>query len=101
MNKTQFLAGVTVTLACGLSSVGITSAHAAERIKIQFWNAMSGELGKTVQHVVDEFNASQTQYEVVSVNKGSYPDTMMSAVAASAPKIRPTSCRCSMWAQLP
>ncbi|MBN2692094.1 MAG: sn-glycerol-3-phosphate ABC transporter substrate-binding protein, partial [Burkholderiaceae bacterium] len=82
MNKTQFLAGVTVTLACGLSGVGLSSAHAADRIKIQFWNAMSGELGKTVQHVVDEFNASQTQYEVVSVNKGSYPDTMMSAIAA-------------------
>ncbi len=89
MNKTQFLAGVTVTLACGLSSVGITSAHAAERIKIQFWNAMSGELGKTVQHVVDEFNASQTQYEVVSVNKGSYPDTMMAAVAAFRAKNPP------------
>ncbi len=89
MNKTQFLAGVTVTLACGLSSVGITSAHAAERIKIQFWNAMSGELGKTVQHVVDEFNASQTQYEVVSVNKGTYPDTMMSAVAAFRAKNPP------------
>jgi sn-glycerol 3-phosphate transport system substrate-binding protein len=89
MNKTQFLAGVTVTLACGLSSVGIPSAHAAERIKIQFWNAMSGELGKTVQHVVDEFNASQAQYEVVSVNKGSYPDTMMSAIAAFRAKNPP------------
>ncbi|MFZ5488743.1 MAG: sn-glycerol-3-phosphate ABC transporter substrate-binding protein UgpB [Thiomonas sp.] len=89
MNKSQFLAGVTVTLACSLSSVGLTSAHAAERIKIQFWNAMSGELGKTVQHVVDEFNASQDKYEVVSVNKGSYGDTMMSAIAAFRAKNPP------------
>lgn len=59
-----------------------TPTFAAERIQIQFWNAMSGELGKTVQHLADEFNASQKDYEVISVNKGTYNDTMLAAIAA-------------------
>ena len=58
------------------------SAFAADRVQIQFWNAMSGKLGETVQHLADEFNKSQDRYEVVPVFKGTYKQTMLSAIAA-------------------
>ena len=86
MNKRQIVMGLwaAVALCCGMGS-----AQAQDRVQIQFWNAMGGELGKSVQHLVDEFNASQAQYEVVSVNKGTYPDTMMAAIAAFRAKNPP------------
>lgn len=82
MNYRKFVLACGVSLACAVGGIAVAPAQAGERIKLQFWNAMSGELGKTLQQVVDEFNASQKEYEVVSVNKGSYPDTMMAAIAA-------------------
>ncbi len=86
MSKRQILAGFGAAIALCFTA---GSAQAQGRIQIQFWNAMGGELGKSVQHLVDQFNASQTQYEVVSVNKGSYPDTMMAAIAAFRAKNPP------------
>lgn len=56
-------------------------AHAA-RVPIQFWHAMSGELGVEVQHLVEGFNASQDRYQVVAANRGSYDQTMLAAIAA-------------------
>lgn len=57
-------------------------AHAGERVEIHFWNAMSGSLGKAVRHLANEFNQSQDRYEVVPVFKGTYKQTMLSAIAA-------------------
>ena len=55
--------------------------HAA-RVPIQFWHAMSGELGVEVQRLVDGFNATQDRYQVIAVNRGSYDQTMLAAIAA-------------------
>lgn len=89
MHKRHFLAAIGASLACNLAGIGLPAAHAADRIKIQFWNAMGGELGKSVQHLADTFNASQSQYEVIPVNKGSYADTMMASIAAFRAKNPP------------
>lgn len=86
MKKRQILAGLGASV---VLCFGMGSAHAEGKIQIQFWNAMGGELGKSVQHLVDEFNASQNKYEVVSVNKGTYPDTMMASIAAFRAKNPP------------
>ncbi|MEJ2630311.1 MAG: sn-glycerol-3-phosphate ABC transporter substrate-binding protein UgpB [Acidihalobacter sp.] len=76
------LAGVASGLLALSTVFAAYSAHAADRVKIQFWNAMSGKLGETVQHLADEFNQSQNRYEVVPVFKGTYKETMLSAIAA-------------------
>ena len=76
------LAGVASGLLALSTAFAAHSAFAADRVQIQFWNAMSGKLGETVQHLADEFNKSQSRYEVVPVFKGSYKQTMLSAIAA-------------------
>ncbi len=76
------MAGVASGLLALSTAFAAHSAFAADRVQIQFWNAMSGKLGETVQHLANEFNKSQDRYEVVPVFKGSYKQTMLSAIAA-------------------
>jgi len=54
----------------------------AKPVTITFWHAMAGQWGGYVDHIVQLFNRSQSDYRVVSVYKGSYPETLTSTVAA-------------------
>ncbi|TWT05175.1 sn-glycerol-3-phosphate ABC transporter substrate-binding protein UgpB [Reyranella sp. CPCC 100927] len=55
-------------------------AHAQK--EIQFWHAMGGNLGESVNQLAEEFNKSQSEYKVVPVFKGSYTETLTAAIAA-------------------
>lgn len=57
-------------------------APAAAPVEIQFWHGMGAQLGRTLEEIVAEFNASQARYRVVPTFKGSYNDTMVGAIAA-------------------
>ncbi|MBC2886527.1 extracellular solute-binding protein [Ochrobactrum sp. CM-21-5] len=58
------------------------SADAADRIKIEWWNAANGRLADITNQLIANFNASQDKYEVVGVGKGNYEETMAAMVAA-------------------
>ncbi|MCX7024444.1 MAG: sn-glycerol-3-phosphate ABC transporter substrate-binding protein UgpB [Spirochaetes bacterium] len=60
----------------------IATAVFAEPVSVDFWHAMTGKNGEIVQAVCDKFNASQTDYKIVPVFKGSYSDTMNAGIAA-------------------
>ncbi|MFB9134050.1 sn-glycerol-3-phosphate ABC transporter substrate-binding protein UgpB [Vibrio olivae] len=49
---------------------------------ITWWHAMGGQLGDTVNHIADEFNASQDKYKITPVFKGSYTETLTAGIAA-------------------
>ncbi len=77
-----------------LSSVAaaalLASAHgAAAQTEIQWWHAMGGKLGESVNAMVDQFNKSQKEYKVNAVFKGSYSETLTAAVAAFRAKQGP------------
>lgn len=77
-----------------LSSVAaaavLASAHGAvAQTEIQWWHAMGGNLGETVNQLADGFNKSQTQYKVNPVYKGSYTETLTAAIAAFRAKQAP------------
>jgi sn-glycerol 3-phosphate transport system substrate-binding protein len=65
-------------------------ALAQDRVQIEWWHALSGRLGEITQQTIDNFNASQDQYEVVGVNKGGYEETMAAMVAAYRVGQQPT-----------
>ena len=65
-----------------VASLISTSAIAQERTQIPFWNAMTGSLQTTLQKIVKEFNASQDKYEVESIPKGSYENTLTATIAS-------------------
>ncbi|WP_112322893.1 extracellular solute-binding protein [Oceanibium sediminis] len=65
-----------------LAAVMALPASAQERVQIEWWNAMGGRLEEIANKMVSDFNASQDKYEVVSVLKGNYEETMAAMVSA-------------------
>ena len=61
--------------------VGLT-APARAAVEIQWWHAMSGELGRQLERVAADFNESQREYHIVPVFKGIYSETLSSAIVA-------------------
>ena len=60
----------------------IASPAAAEPTEIHLWHAMRDALGESLQEIVDGYNASQDQFEVVPTYKGFYTDVLNGAIAA-------------------
>ena len=69
-----------VAVASALLSGVAGGAFAAT--EIQWWHAMGGALGKTVNDIAAGFNRSQTDYVVKAVYKGNYTETMTAGIAA-------------------
>jgi sn-glycerol 3-phosphate transport system substrate-binding protein len=67
-------------LFAALALWGATAANA--QTEIQWWHSMAGALGDKVNDLATKFNASQKDYKVVPVYKGSYPESMTAAIAA-------------------
>lgn len=63
-----------------LMALGATSAQA--QTEIQWWHSMGGALGEWVNDLAKDFNATQKDYKVVPVFKGSYDESMTAAIAA-------------------
>ncbi len=57
-----------------------TPAHAVT--EIQWWHAMTGPNNDVVVKLADDFNATQPDYKIVPVFKGSYADTLNAGIAA-------------------
>jgi sn-glycerol 3-phosphate transport system substrate-binding protein len=56
---------------------------------IQWWHAMPGELGRQLEKLAADFNASQDAYRVVPVYKGSYAETVRDASYALRSRTQP------------
>jgi sn-glycerol 3-phosphate transport system substrate-binding protein len=69
--------GIVVT--AGLASV---PAEAQQRVQVEFWHGLTQPLGGILEKIAQDFNASQSKYQVNATFKGSYPETMVAAVAA-------------------
>ncbi len=65
-----------------LASALFASSGAHAQIEIQWWHSMTGALGERVTEFASGFNASQKDYKIVPVYKGSYPESMTAAIAA-------------------
>jgi sn-glycerol 3-phosphate transport system substrate-binding protein len=56
---------------------------------IMWWHAMSGELGKQVDKLAGDFNASQSEYRIVPSYKGNYTETVTAAIFAFRSRSQP------------
>ncbi len=76
--------------ACALLSVAaFAPVPASAKTEIQFWHAMTGQLGDATNELVKQFNESQSEYEVKPLRKGTYPETLTAAIAAYRQKQAP------------
>lgn len=71
----------TAILAAGVAAVAFP-AFAQDKVQVQWWHAMGGELGQLLEQVAAGFNASQDKYEVVPSFRGTYAEAMTGAIAA-------------------
>lgn len=83
--KSLFLCGVIVLFFCVL----LLPTAALAKTEVQWWHAMTGFLGEKVNDIVVKFNASQNDFEVKAVFKGSYPETLTAGIAAYRAKTQP------------
>jgi sn-glycerol 3-phosphate transport system substrate-binding protein len=65
----------------------VSPAHAAT--EIAWWHAMSGELGKQVEKLAADFNASQSEYRIVQSYKGNYTETVTASIFAFRSRSQP------------
>ncbi|WP_340303101.1 extracellular solute-binding protein [Roseobacter sp. HKCCD7870] len=66
------------------AATGLTmmSTAAVAQTEITFWHAMGGALGETVNQIAEDFNASQGDYVITPVFKGTYEETLTAGIAA-------------------
>ncbi|TPE53480.1 sn-glycerol-3-phosphate ABC transporter substrate-binding protein UgpB [Amaricoccus solimangrovi] len=70
--------------------IGTAAAIPAEaKTDISWWHAMTGANAEVVTKIANDFNASQEDYEVVPVFKGTYPETLNAGIAAFRAKQAP------------
>lgn len=72
-----------------VAAVLVTAAPALATTDIQWWHAMSGELGRQLEKLAADFNASQSEYRVVPSYKGNYTETVTSAIFAFRSRSQP------------
>lgn len=56
---------------------------------IAWWHAMSGELGRQLEKLAADFNASQSDYRIVPAYKGNYTETVTAAIFAFRSRSQP------------
>lgn len=74
-------AAITLSLLFGSSALAAT--------ELQWWHAMTGANNEVVDQLAKEFNESQSEYKVVPVFKGTYPETLNAGIAAYRSKQPP------------
>jgi sn-glycerol 3-phosphate transport system substrate-binding protein len=76
-----------------LAGAGLLLAALAPAVEakteIQFWHALQAVLGERTAEIAAKFNATQKDYEVKAIFKGSYPETLNAAIAAYRAKQPP------------
>jgi sn-glycerol 3-phosphate transport system substrate-binding protein len=73
-----------------VAAVGVALAGSAQAAtELQWWHAMTGANNEVVETLAKEFNAMQSDYTVVPVFKGTYPETLNAGIAAFRAKQSP------------
>jgi sn-glycerol 3-phosphate transport system substrate-binding protein len=81
-------------LAAGAFALAMSTGAAQAQqqpVEIQFWHGLTQPLGGMLEGIAEDFNRSQNRFRVVATFRGSYPETMVAAIAAfragTAPQI--------------
>ncbi len=77
------------TLSIATFAAAMSASSALAATEISWWHAMDAQLGQKLEAIAEAFNKSQSEYKVVPTYKGSYPETLTSAIAAFRAKEQP------------
>jgi sn-glycerol 3-phosphate transport system substrate-binding protein len=71
------------------AAVIASASPAMAATDIMWWHAMSGELGRQLEKLAADFNASQSEYRIVPSYKGNYTETVTAAIFAFRSRSQP------------
>ena len=77
-----------VQLAAVATAIGVSSPALAVT-DVVWWHAMSGQLGRQVDKLAADFNASQSDYRIIPSYKGNYTETVTAAIFAFRSRTQP------------
>lgn len=80
---------ITIASAIAVTTSILMASSAMAATEIQWWHAMTGANNEVVDQLAKEFNDSQTEYKIVPVFKGTYPETLNAGIAAFRAKQPP------------
>jgi sn-glycerol 3-phosphate transport system substrate-binding protein len=63
-------------------AAAVFALPANAQTEISWWHAMTGANNEVVEKIAADFNATQQEYKVVPVFKGTYPETLNAGIAA-------------------
>ena len=72
--RSAALLAVAIALAAASPAYAVTD--------IMWWHAMSGQLGRQLEKLATDFNATQSEYRIVPSYKGNYTETVTAAIFA-------------------
>jgi sn-glycerol 3-phosphate transport system substrate-binding protein len=79
-----------VRVACLAASIAaLWSNPVRAATEVLWWHAMQGQLGRELEAIAADFNASQADYRIVPVYKGSYTETVTAAIFAFRSNAQP------------
>ena len=91
MRRRNLAAGALALASLAAPFATPSPARAQQPVEIQFWHGLNQPLGGMLEQLATDFNATQNGYRVVPSFRGSYAETVVSAIAAfrsnSAPHI--------------
>jgi sn-glycerol 3-phosphate transport system substrate-binding protein len=77
-------------LRLAMAAAAVVSASPARAVTdIMWWHAMSGELGRQLEKLAADFNASQSEYRIVPSYKGNYTETVTASIFAFRSRSQP------------
>jgi sn-glycerol 3-phosphate transport system substrate-binding protein len=77
-------------LRLAMAATAVASASPAFAVTdIMLWHAMSGELGRQLEKLARDFNASQSEYRIVPSYKGNYTETVTASIFAFRSRSQP------------
>ncbi len=73
----------TLLMSAGVLAASVAfAAPALAQTELQWWHAMTGANNDVVERLAKEFNEKQSEYKIVPVFKGTYPETLNAGIAA-------------------
>jgi sn-glycerol 3-phosphate transport system substrate-binding protein len=69
-------------LAASVAPIATPALAQGGPVEIQFWHGLAQPLGGILEGIANQFNESQRRFRIVSSFRGSYPETMVAAIAA-------------------
>ena len=87
LNRLITTSALTGTLAAAMALSFASGAMA--QTELAWWHGMTGANNEMILELTKEFNESQSDYKIVPVYKGSYPETLNAGIAAFRAKQPP------------